>query len=106
MIVLKTHTGSRSPSTFPFKSFVPACLFIMKTGLIMQGVFVIPKSRYLEVVLPEANNLDLYSISKPSFTQTKNNIYRVVRETLELEAETPQGLKSFVDTELKKISTV
>ena len=103
MVVFKTTMGIRTPSMFPFKTFVPACLFIMKNGLGMGGIYIIDKSRYLESALPEANTLDLYSIAKPSFTQTKNNIFKAVRETVEQREESPQSLRLYIDTEIKKI---
>ena len=53
--------GRDTASLFSFKSFVPACLYIMKAGVNMHGVCIIDKSRYLESALPEANTLDTYT---------------------------------------------
>ena len=93
MVLFKTTLGKEMSSFFSFKTFLPACLYIIKSGLTMNGFCIIEKSRYLEAALPEANTLDLYNISKPSFTQTKNNILRAIRETVEGGTETPNTLK-------------
>lgn len=102
-ILLKTELGNEMPSLFNFKQFVPSCLYIMKSGLVMNSVVIMKKSRYLESALPEANTLDLYNISKPSFTQTKNNILKAIRETIESKAETPQSFTLHVQKEIAKL---
>tara|TARA_B100000674_G_scaffold238136_1_gene195685 strand:+ start:9630 stop:10229 length:600 start_codon:yes stop_codon:yes gene_type:complete len=104
MILYRTNLGREMASLFSFKSFVPACLYIMKAGIIMNGIYIIEKSRYLEAALPEANTLDTYNISKPSFTQTKNNILKAIRETIEARSATPSDLKEFSEVESKKVT--
>lgn len=104
MILYRTNLGREMSSLFSFKSFIPACLYIMKAGIIMHGVPIIEKSRYLESALPEANTLDSYNVSKPSFTQTKNNILKAIRETIEARNTTPDQLKQFRIAESKKVS--
>jgi len=103
MILFKTPLGREAASLFSFKSFVPACLYIMKSGIVLHGVSVIEKSRYLESALPEANTLDTYNISKPSFTQTKNNILKAIREAIELKSITPIELQQFSNKEKEKV---
>ena len=103
-ILLKTQLGQETPSLFSFKTFVPSCLYIMKSGLSMNNIVIMEKSRYLECALPEANTLDLYGISKPSFTQTKNNILQAIRESVECRMETPSSLKENCEIESKKIT--
>ena len=103
MILLKTQLGMEMPSLFSFKTFVPSCLYIMKSGLAMNGVVIMEKSRYLESALPEANTLDMYGISKPSFTQTKNNILKAIRESVEFQLETPASLKQSCEMETTKV---
>lgn len=103
-ILLKTQLGQETPSLFSFKTFVPSCLYIMKSGLAMNGVVIMDKSRYLECALPEANTLDLYGISKPSFTQTKNNILQAIRESVEMQMETPLSLQKNCQLESDKIT--
>lgn len=103
MILFRTNLGREMPSIFSFKSFVPACLYIMKAGIIMNGITIIEKSRYLESALPEANTLDTYNISKPSFTQTKNMIFKAIRETIEVRNASPEQLKQFSLIESKKV---
>ena len=75
----------------------------MKSGIVLHGVPVIEKSRYLESALPEANTLDTYNISKPSFTQTKNNILKAIREAIELKSITPIELQQFSNKEKEKV---
>ena len=55
----------------------------MKAGMFVKSVEIIPKDYYLESVLPEANTLDHYNVSKPTFTQTKNNMSKAIIEAFE-----------------------
>ena len=84
IITTKTPMGKASTTLFSFKSFVAAALYIMKRGMYCAGVEIIPKDYYLESVLPEANTLDTYNVNKPTFTQTKNNMMRAIREAIEI----------------------
>lgn len=90
-------------STFSFKVFVPACLYIMRNGLFMNGVDIIAKSRYLESALPEANGLHLYSINKPSLTHGQKHIVKIIRETVEKKRHTAKELKQFCISEYNKL---
>lgn len=103
MVLYKTILGKEMSSFFGFKAFVPACLYMIKSGLTMNGVCIMEKSRYLESALPEANTLDLYGISKPAFTQTKNNILKAIRETVEHGSESPQSLQMYSQKESEKV---
>jgi len=91
-------------STFSFKIFVPACLYIMRNGLFMSGVFIIKKSRYLESALPEANGLHLYNISKPTLTNGQKHITKAIRDAVEGNKITPQALRDYCDSEYHKIT--
>ena len=62
-----------------FETFLPACLYLMRSGVHIDNIRVLSRCNELECILPEANTLDLYSINKPTFTQTKNQILRVLR---------------------------
>jgi len=92
IITNKTPMGKTSTSLFSFKSFVAAALYTMKRGMHVAGIEIIPKDYYLESVLPEANTLDHYSINKPTFTQSKNNMMRSIRESIELHNIDPRTL--------------
>lgn len=97
MLVLHhTVIGKASPSLFTFKTFAPACLYIMKNGLEMNGIYIIRRSHYLDGALPEANTLDLYDIHKPTFTACKNNIFKAIRESIEMGLQTPESLEQCV----------
>lgn len=76
--------GRQTPALFPIKTFIISILYIMKGGLCLGGMEVIPKDRYLASVLPEANTLDSYNINKPAFTACKNNILKAYREASEV----------------------
>ena len=91
-------------STFSFKIFVPACLYIMRNGLFMSGVYIIKKSRYLESALPEANGLHLYNINKPTLTNGQKHITKAIREAVEGKKITPHELKKYCDDEYNKIT--
>ena len=101
-ILTKTQLGKETPALFNFKNFIPACLYIMKNGLPYQGLYIINKHPYLDNSLPEANTLDLYGINKPSFTQSKNNILKAMREIIENKEE-PKKLKLHIESEIRKI---
>lgn len=75
--------GMQTPALFPIKVFIVSIMYIMKGGLCLGGIQVIPKDPYLASVLPEANTLDSYSINKPAFTACKNNILKAYREASE-----------------------
>lgn len=95
MVLQKTELGQTMSSLFPFKSFVPACLYLMKNGVQMHGVYIVEKSRFLERGLPETNTLDAYNISKPVFTQSRNKIQEAIRESVETRYTTPSKLRDF-----------
>lgn len=84
--------GIQTPALFPIKIFIVSIMYIMKGGLCLGGVQVIPKDKYLGSVLPEANTLDSYSINKPAFTACKNNILKAYREAGEIYKIPPQTL--------------
>jgi len=62
-----------------FETFVPACLYLMRAGVLVGQQQIIARCSTLEHILPEANMLDLYGIRKTVFTQTKNNILSQIR---------------------------
>jgi hypothetical protein len=102
-ILHKTKLGRQTPNLFAFKNFIPACLFIMKNGLICKGLYIINKHVYLDSSLPEANTLDVYGINKPSFTQSKNNILESLREFVENNEQNPKLIKDHINSEINKI---
>ena len=83
LLTRRIPLGVQTPSLFPIKIFTISILYIMKGGLSLGGVNVIPKDKYLSSVLPEANTLDSYNVNKPAFTQCKNNILKGYRESSE-----------------------
>ncbi len=92
LITRRFPLGQQTPALFPIKIFIISIMYIMKGGLCLGGVQVIPKDQYLASILPEANTLDSYSINKPAFTACKNNILRAYRESSELYKIPPQTL--------------
>jgi hypothetical protein len=63
-----------------FDLFIPSCLYLMRSGVCVDGVYVIEQCSQLERVLPEASTLDLYGIQKAQFTHTKNLILKEIRQ--------------------------
>lgn len=63
-----------------FSLFVPSCLYLMRSGVCVDGVYVIKQCVQLERILPEASTLDLYGIQKAQFTHTKNLILKEIRQ--------------------------
>lgn len=84
LVIGRFPLGQTTPAIFPIKMFVVSILYIMKNGLCVGGVQVIPGDNYLLSVLPEANTLDAYGVNKPSFTACKNNILKAYREAVEM----------------------
>lgn len=80
VITQKTPFGQTNPNTFSFVNFVCPALYMMRNGLVISNVHVIPRCQLLCTLLPEANTLDNYDVSKPMFTQTKNNILKALRD--------------------------
>jgi hypothetical protein len=104
MILFKTNLGLQSPSQFNFKAFVPACLYIMKRGVNMQGQTIIRQDDFLSCCLPETNTLDVYKISKTPFTATKNNILLAIRDTIGGKPELAKELFEYSQRESNKVS--
>jgi len=92
LITQKIPLGLQTPALFPIKTFIVSILYLMKGGLCLRGVEVIPKDNYLVSILPEANTLDSYNINKPAFTACKNNILKAYRESSELYNINPNEL--------------
>ena len=63
-----------------FKLFIPSCLYLMRSGVCVDGVYVIDQCAQLDKILPEASTLDLYGIQKAQFTHTKNLILKEIRQ--------------------------
>ena len=104
MLLFKTDQGLTSPSQFSFKVFVPACLYIMKNGVHMNGQQIIRRSQFLSTCLPETNTLDLYSIHKTPFTASKNNITNALVYTIGSSEEKAIELHQYSQMESKKVS--
>ena len=89
-----TPLGQHSPNSFAFVTFVTPALFLMRRGLWIRGHEIIRKDPFLNTLLPDANTLDLYSVSKTLFTQTKNNILKAFREAVDEYNIHPEKLKN------------
>ena len=63
-----------------FTQFIPSCMYLMRRGVRVDGVYVIAQCPPLDHALPEASTLDLYGIHKAQFTHTKNLILKVIRK--------------------------
>ena len=82
-ILQHTPIGRAQPGIFIFKAFCIATLYQMRTGLWCRGQCIIQQDYFLDRCLPETNTLDNYDISKPQFTQAKNNILKAIRDAEE-----------------------
>ena len=94
IVVQRTRLGQKSPNTFSFANFVCPALYMMRRGLFVGGVEVIKADKFLNTLLPEANTLDYYDVSKSNFTQTKNNILRSFRESVDIHRIDPKDFYS------------
>lgn len=91
--ILKNMTSfHQEKMDMSFHVFVASFLYIMKKGLPMNCVQIIPKDLYLETALPEANTLDTYGVDKRQFTTIKNNIQKSIREAIASKTVNPHQL--------------
>lgn len=103
MILYQTNLGRQSPNHFPFKTFVPSCLYIMKRGVKIKNQVVIRQSQFLSTCLPETNTLDVYNINKTPFTASKNHIMQAIRDTVQGDEEKAKCLYNFSVREAEKV---
>lgn len=75
-----------------FRVFVASVLYLMKSGLPMNSVQIIPRDKHLESSLPEANQLDYYNVPKNAFTCVKNDIQRAIRNIIEAKKISPHAI--------------
>lgn len=95
VITQKTPFGQTSPNTFSFVNFVCPALYMMRTGMVISNVHVIPRCQLLSTLLPEANTLPSYNVTRPMFTQTKNNITKALRDAVDIYKIKPSELVIF-----------
>lgn len=77
---LKTLTNFKGDTTS--RPFICALLYIMRKGLTINDIAIVPKDFYLHSSLPECNQLDLFQVSKTHFTQNKTMILSSIRDSI------------------------
>ena len=80
--IVKLWNIVEMPRQIAFDIFVPAMLFILQRGMSVGGNVIIHKYELFDTILPDANTLDDFGISKSTFTQTKNTIRMCIRKLL------------------------
>lgn len=98
-----TSMRDETRTSLTFKTFVPSCLYLLKNGIRMNGIYILEQCEFLDKALPEANTLDAYGVNKPAFTQTKNNILLTIRDTIEKKTYTPSSMRQYVENEHRKL---
>lgn len=73
-IIVKLWNIVEMPRQIAFDIFVPAMLYILQRGISVDGNIIIDKYELFDTILPDANTLDDFGITKSTFTQTKNTI--------------------------------
>ena len=74
-MVTKLKTLTKFKGETISKPFVCALLYIMRRGLIINDIAIIPKDYYLYSSLPECNQLDLFNVSKNTlYTEQNDNL--------------------------------
>ena len=81
-IILKIWNLVIVPRQIAFSFFVPAMLFLLQRGIAVDSVVLVEKNHLLDRILPDANTLNDFGVSKSSFTQTKNSIRAAIRALL------------------------
>ena len=79
---LKLWNIVEMPRQIAFDIFVPAMLYILQRGISVDGHVIIDKYELFDTILPDANTLDDFGITKSTFTQTKNTIRMCIRKLL------------------------
>ena len=81
-VILKIWNLVIVPRQIAFAFFVPAMLFLLQRGIAVDSVVLVGKNHLLDRILPDANTLNDFGVSKSSFTQTKNTIRAAIRALL------------------------
>ena len=81
-IIVKLWNIVEMPRQIAFDIFVPAMLYILQRGISVDGNVIIRKYELFDTILPDANTLDDFGITKSTFTQTKNTIRMCIRKLL------------------------
>tara|TARA_Y100000817_G_C16843300_1_gene538991 strand:- start:663 stop:1694 length:1032 start_codon:yes stop_codon:yes gene_type:complete len=63
-------------------AFVCALLYLMRKGLVINDIAIVPKDYYLYSSLPPLNCLDQYKVSKTHFTNSKTIICSCLRDAI------------------------
>jgi len=97
--VLRKHTVLRDRAHFGrmLPTLVASILYLMKSGLPMNNVQIIPKMFFLEAALPEANTLHAYGIARGQFTSIKNDIRNAIREAIHCKRLNPRALAVHIE---------
>jgi len=97
--VLFKHTVLKERVRFgrTLPTLVASILYLMKSGLPMNNVQIIPKMFFLEAALPEANTLNTYGIARGQFTSIKNEIRNAIREAIQSKRLNPRALAVHVE---------
>ena len=74
------------------EAFCTAVLFTMRSGMRINDFDVIAKDYFLDVILPEANSLDHFSINKTHFTMNRNHISAAIRDAIHIYYINPNKL--------------
>lgn len=80
--IVKLWNIVEMPRQIAFDIFVPAMLYIMQRGMSVDGNVILDKYDIFDTILPDANTLDDFGITKSTFTQTKNTIRMCIRKLL------------------------
>jgi hypothetical protein len=88
---LKTHISM----TRSLQIAATALLYLMKSGLPMNNVQIIPKDYFLEAALLAANTLHHYGISRGQFTSMKNEIRTAIRSAIQSKLINPRVLATY-----------
>ena len=73
-------------------AFCTAVLFVMRSGLRINDFYVVAKDFFLDIILPEANSLDNFSLHKTHFTAARNHIMASIRDAVHIYHVNPNKL--------------
>ena len=72
--------------------FCASVIYLMRYGLVVHNIPVLPKDHYLSTMLPESNSLNDYQITKTHFSSTSTEIYGAIYRAVTWDSINPQTL--------------
>jgi hypothetical protein len=74
--------ASKLPCRCTFEGTTIAILYGMRRGVACDGIYAIPRDRFIADALPDAHSITEVGISRRSLTQSKNALFEVLQQSI------------------------